>query len=101
MMGTSGFLLSTGTTRCEVACGRRVWRAGVQAKHDALAAARAETKRLEATGASARDRVVAGAREAALEAELVTGLKPVKLGGRGGGRGGGGRIGGGRGRGGR
>lgn len=73
----------------------------MQAKHDALAAARAETKRLEATGASARDRVVAGAREAALEAELVTGLKPIKLGGRGGGRGGGGRIGGGRGRGGR
>jgi len=48
---------------------------------------------------NAPDKLKIFAREAALEAQAVTGLKPKKIGGGGGrGRGRGGRIGGGRGR---
>eukprot|EP00238_Polyblepharides_amylifera_P009560 CAMPEP_0196574914 /NCGR_PEP_ID=MMETSP1081-20130531/4516_1 /TAXON_ID=36882 /ORGANISM="Pyramimonas amylifera, Strain CCMP720" /LENGTH=173 /DNA_ID=CAMNT_0041893059 /DNA_START=31 /DNA_END=549 /DNA_ORIENTATION=- len=70
--------------------------AGDRRQMEALKEARNESAKLSANGAGARETVVALAREAALEAELVTGLKPVRLGsGRslGRGRGRGGRIG--------
>jgi hypothetical protein len=60
-------------------------------RNEALAAAQAELKRAEASG-TAMEKLKAASRLSALEGELVTGLKPMKMGGRGrGGRGGGAR----------
>ena len=62
-----------------------------------LEEAREQSRKAELTNAP--DKLKIFAREAALEAQAVTGLKPKKIGGGGGrGRGRGGRIGGGRGR---
>jgi len=60
-------------------------------KEDKLAAARAKVEAVKAKGGGASDILKAESELAALEAEKVTGLKPVKMSGRGGGRGRGGR----------
>lgn len=64
-----------------------------QATEDKIANARREVEELKARKAPTAEIVAAESELAALEAEKVTGLKPIRLGGRGGGRG---RKGGGR-----
>lgn len=72
-----------------------------QSKDEAIRQAREEVERAKASG-KAQDILKAESALSALEAEKVTGLKPIKMGrGKGRGAGGGGRGGGGRGGGGR
>ena len=81
-----------GKQRCRECCDAAEAEASASASASVdqrLAAARAASKKAEATDAS--DKLAVFAREAALEAELVTGLKPQRVGGRGRGRGGRGR----------
>jgi hypothetical protein len=88
-----------GKSRCRACVEQAVKDESAQqtkSKEDKIAAARTKVEQANATG-NAQKMVAAESELAALEAEKVTGLKPVKL-GRGRGRGGGGR---GRGRGGR
>lgn len=59
-----------------------IWSAGDQRKADGLKAARAESARLSAVGAPIHEQLRASALESALEAEMVTGLKPVSFAGR-------------------
>lgn len=84
-----------GKQRCRACCDAAEAEASASASASVdqrLAAARAASKKAEATDAP--DKLAVFAREAALEAELVTGLKPQRVGGRGRGRGGRGRGGG-------
>ena len=81
-----------GKQRCRECCDAAEAEASASASASVdqrLAVARAASKKAEATDAS--DKLAVFAREAALEAELVTGLKPQRVGGRGRGRGGRGR----------
>jgi hypothetical protein len=86
-----------GKQRCAACCAASedaAASAAAASRDEKLAAAREASKRAEATNAP--DKLAVFAREAALEAELVTGLKPQRVGGRGRGRGRGGRWSGGR-----
>ena len=78
-----------GKQRCRECCDAAEAEASASASASVdqrLAVARAASKKAEATDAP--DKLAVFAREAALEAELVTGLKPQRVGGRGRGRGG-------------
>ena len=89
--------LGPGKQRCAACCAASedaAASAAAASRDEKLAAAREASKRAEATNAP--DKLAVFAREAALEAELVTGLKPQRVGGRGRGRGRGGRWSGGR-----